>query len=195
MKQELALAMTNNLKCDASFAGLAGINLGNATIGDYTDITSAISGANPLTNSLKAIKDSYTNNNQYITLTSFRLFKPYKKSDGITSNDGLSPPLKQYEFHLKVVVQEKSGLGLALNVDGPKVNLNITTGTTVDADACGTAALGSGIINGWMMNTSAPGIGAQVCPPGTYLCGMRVDPANWDNSPSDYNFGIACCNF
>ena len=125
LRQELTLMLGNDASCDVSFAGL-NVSVANSADGDYTDITSSISGTNPL----NVIKNSYTTNNRLINITEIKLFKPLNKLGGAPNNT------TPYEFKLKMTTQEKGGLGMTIPVDGPTVLLNVSAGITNAADAC-----------------------------------------------------------
>ncbi len=150
MKQELILLMNSNngASCNTTFGGMS-VNLANSSSGDFTDITSSISGT-----PLQALVNSYTNN-RYIEVTTVKLFKPYLKMDGVTPNNS-SP----YEFNLKLTANEKSAYGgMTFNVDGPTIILNVATPPIVDSpDACI-----SGVFSNVVRVTASSGTCASGC--------------------------------
>lgn len=177
LKQELVLMLGSDLNCDASFAGLT-VNVANTTGGDYTDITSLITGANPL----NVIRNSYTTNNRLINISEVRLFKPLNKLSGLPNN--ASP----YEFQVRITAQEKGGLGQGIIVNGPTLVLNVT-GTTVDANGCVApgAAAPTCVTTGYI-NVFDGGVGIN-CGEG-YLAGTMSYHNNFNE---DRRFAFKCC--
>ncbi len=192
-RQELIALVLNNQKCEASFASLFGVNVTNNA---YSNLTKALAASAPA-NPLKAMIARYSTNNQFINITEIGVFVPPVQADGTpnTSNP--------YEFQLKVVAQEE-GTSVVYNMGTINISLNVVNGVVDAGNACGPGGPGGvggavpitigGDSNGWRWNASL-GHGAKLCEQGTYVCGHAVIPHDWDTSPSDYNFGIACCPF
>ncbi len=127
LKQELALMLGDAANCDASFGGLTGLQVGNIGSDEYSDITSQLTGTS---RPLSQLKSSYSQNNRFLNINEVRIFKPVNKLGGAPSN--ASP----YEIKIKVIVQEKGGLEMIMQIDGPTIILNVTGGTIDAPDAC-----------------------------------------------------------
>ncbi len=179
LKQELALVLANTLQCNGSFGGLT-VNVSGAPSGDTTDLTPVLSSSNPL----QIVKNNYTLNNKYISITEFKLFKPLNKIDG-TPNTA-SP----FFFQIKLTVQEKGGMLLSYGVDGSSVFLNVTSGV-VDAAPGACAGSGNALPQTncyWTPAADWTSI-ANRCNPGYYSAGQQqTDCGNWHDCEQLY-----CC--